>query len=92
MVPSIARCQPLISNSVAALAEEAIIGMVRFDRDLGDDAAPFAALLLRSESAASSEIENLTAGTKKIVLAQLGDHSSSNASLIASNVTAMRAP
>ncbi len=79
----------MIDGRVAALAEEATIDMVRFDRDLGEDAAPFAALLLRSESAASSEIENLTAGAKRIAMAQLGDRSSSNASLIASNVTAM---
>ena len=91
VVPHIARSEPFISSPVAALAEEATIDMVRFDRDFGEDAAPFAALLLRSESAASSEIENLTAGAKKIALAQLGDHSSTNASLIASNVTAMRA-
>lgn len=91
VVPPIASSQPFISSPVAALAEEATIDMVRFDRDLGEDAAPFAALLLRSESAASSEIENLTAGAKRIALAQLGDHSSTNASLIASNVTAMRA-
>ena len=91
VVPPIARSEPFISSAVAALAEEATIDMVRFDRDFGEDAAPFAALLLRSESAASSEIENLTAGAKKIALAQLGDHSSTNALLIASNVTAMRA-
>lgn len=91
VVPVIAGCQPIIDGRISALAEEAIIDMVRFDRDLGQEAAPFSALLLRSESAASSEIENLTAGARKIALAQLGDHSSENASLIASNVAAMRA-
>jgi len=91
IVPQIADCVPPISGRVSALVEEATIDMVRFDRDLGDDAAPFAALLLRSESVASSEIENLTAGAKRIALAQLGDRSSANATLIASNVAAMRA-
>lgn len=91
VVPHLAHSQPFISSPVAALAKEATIDMVRFDRDLGEDTAHFAALLLGSESAASSEIENLTAGAKGIALAQLGDHSSTNASLIASKVTAMRA-
>lgn len=61
VVRSIAELSPAASGRVAALVEEATIDMVRFDRDLGADAAPFAALLLRSESAASSEIEKLTA-------------------------------
>lgn len=91
VVPSIAKSAPNVGGRVVALVEEATIEMVRFDRDLGDDAAPFAALLLRSESVASSEIENLTAGAKRIALAQLGDASSTNATLIASNVAAMRA-
>ena len=91
IVPPIAKHTPHLSSRISALAEEATIEMVRFDRDLGADAAPFAALLLRSESAASSQIENLTSGTRKIVLAQIGDRSSPNATLIASNVAAMRA-
>lgn len=56
-----------------------------------EDVAPFAPLQLCSESAAGSQIENLTAGAKRIALAQLGDHSSTNVSLIASNVAAMQA-
>lgn len=91
VVPPIADAIPQVDGRISALVEEATIDMVRFDRDLGDDAAPFAALLLHSESAASSEIENLTAGAKRIALAQLGDRSSANASLIASNVAATRA-
>ncbi|MGP9817804.1 Fic family protein [Glutamicibacter sp. 363] len=89
IVPNIANANPAISGQAAALVEEATIETVRFDRDLGDDTAPFAALLLRSESAASSQIENLTVGAKRIALAQLGDRSSSNAALAASNISAM---
>ncbi|MGH3653301.1 Fic family protein [Glutamicibacter sp.] len=89
VVPSIADSHPMVSGQTAALVEEATIETVRFDRDLGDDAAPFAALLLRSESAASSQIENLTVGAKRIALAQLGERSSSNAALVASNISAM---
>ncbi len=91
IAPKISNAQPLVSGQTAALVEEATIETVRFDRDLGDDAAPFAALLLRSESAASSQIENLTVGAKRIALAQLGDRSSSNAALVASNISAMAA-
>ncbi|MFJ6538689.1 Fic family protein [Paenarthrobacter sp. NPDC091711] len=87
----IARLNPAIDSRTQALAEAATVEMVRFDAELGRDTTPFAALLLRSESASSSQIENLTAGARKIALAQLGDTSSSNASLIASNVRALQA-
>ncbi|NJC21456.1 Fic family protein [Arthrobacter pigmenti] len=73
------------------MAEQAIVEMVRFDAEMGAGTAPFANLLLRSESAASSQIENLTAGSRKIALAGLGDTSSGNARLIMSNVAAMKA-
>lgn len=44
------------------------------------------ALLLRGESVASSNIEHLTASSKKIALASLGSPSSNNAVLIAQNL------
>ncbi|GAB3619692.1 Fic family protein [Glutamicibacter endophyticus] len=91
VVPPIANAQPTLAGRVAALVEEATIETVRFDRDLGDDAMPFAALLLRSESAASSQIENLTVGAKHVALAQLGDRSNTNAAMVASNISAMAA-
>lgn len=91
VVPDIADLDPAIDSRTQALAEAATVEMVRFDAELGRDTTPFAALLLRSESASSSQIENLTAGARKIALAQLGDTSSKNASLIASNVTALQA-
>ncbi|TVU60974.1 Fic family protein [Paenarthrobacter nitroguajacolicus] len=87
----IATLDPVIDSRAQSLVETATVEMVRFDAELGQDSTPFAALLLRSESASSSQIENLTAGARKIVLAQLGDRSSTNASLIASNVEAMQA-
>jgi len=87
----IAHINPEVDSRTQSLVEAATVEMVRFDAELGQDSAPFAALLLRSESASSSQIENLTAGARKIVLAQLGDRSSPNAALIASNVRAMEA-
>lgn len=53
--------------------------------------APFEALLLRSESAASSQIEQLTASAKAIALAELGDTSRRNAAVIVANTRAMQA-
>lgn len=91
VIPPIADARPFIGGRLSALVEEATMAMVRFDRDLGEHSMPFSALLLRSESAASSQIENLTAGAKRIILAQIGDRSSTNANIIASNVAAMRA-
>ena len=87
----IARLDPQVDSRTQSLVEAATVEMVRFDAELGQESAPFAALLLRSESASSSQIENLTAGAWKILLAQLGDRSSPNAALIASNVDAMEA-
>ena len=53
--------------------------------------APFGAMLLRTESAASSRIENLTASAKAVALAELGDTSRRNATEIVANTTAMQA-
>ncbi len=63
----------------------------RFDAEFGAIAAPFASILLRSESAASSEIERLTAGPRGIAMAELGRTSSPHAKLIVANVRAMEA-
>lgn len=48
-------------------------------------------LLLRSESSASSQIENLTANARNIALAELSNSAPQNAKLIAGNIAAMRA-
>ncbi len=86
----IAGLEPGIDGRTQALVETATVEMVRFDAELGHGTSPFATLLLRSESAASSEIEKLTAGSKKIALARLGDTSSGNARMIVSNVAAVQ--
>lgn len=48
-------------------------------------------ILLRSESAASSEIENLTVGAKQLAIAELGGAARRNANLVSRNVRAMKA-
>jgi Fic family protein len=76
---------------VLTLATAASAEIARFDTEFGSDVAPFAAILLRSESVASSRIENLTATAKAIALAEAGDTSRENAAIIVANTTAMRA-
>ncbi len=49
-----------------------------------------AAVLLRTESASSSQIENITAGARALALATLQETSGPNAALVASNVDAMQ--
>lgn len=91
LVPLIADRTPWLPSDVAALAEDASTEIARFDSTMGAEIAPFAAVLLRSESAASSQIENLTASARAIAEAELGDSSRPNATEIVANVSAMRA-
>ena len=77
---------------VFADAESASNEMTRFDAQLGGDIAPFAAVLLRSESAASSQIENLTASARAIAEAELpGGKAKRNAEMVVANTAAMQA-
>lgn len=78
--------------AVSADADAASREITRFDAELGNEIAPFAAVLLRSESAASSQIENLTASARAIAEAELpGVKAKRNAEMIVANTTAMRA-
>lgn len=78
--------------SVLADAELAGHEISRFDAELGGEIAPFASVLLRSESAASSQIENLTASARAIAEAELaGVKAKRNAEMIVANTAAMRA-
>ena len=74
-----------------AEAEDAATEVARFDAELGHEIAPFATVLLRSESAASSKIENLTASARAIAEAELHAHAGRNATLIVANQQAMTA-
>ncbi|TGD85143.1 Fic family protein [Mycolicibacterium sp. CH28] len=78
--------------SVLADAESASREIARFDAELGGEIAPFASVLLRSESAASSQIENSTAPARAIGEAELpGGKAKRNAELIVANTAAMQA-
>lgn len=89
--PLVARLDIPLATETLALADEASAEIARFDAELGADIAPYAPLLLRSESAASSRIENLTASAKAIALAELGDPTKHNAAIIVANTRAMQA-
>ncbi len=82
---------PSLDADTAIAAEDAIGELGRFDGEVGAIAAPSSAILLRSESAASSEIEQLTASAKNIALAELGRGAGQNSRLIVGNVRAMEA-
>jgi Fic family protein len=91
LLPAIADVRFTIPSALAEQIDDASNEIARFDTEMGGDVAPFAAILLRTESVASSKIENLTASAKAIALAELGDVSKQNAAIIVANVNAMRA-
>lgn len=74
-----------------AMSTDAAGEVARFDAEMGGEIAPFSAVLLRSESAASSQIENLSASARAIAEAEIGEGSSTNARQILGNVAAMSA-
>ncbi len=91
VVPEIAGLRVVLPPETSAHVEDATAEMARFDAELGHEIAPFAAVLLRSESAASSEIENLTASARAIAEAELHGRAGSNASMVVANERAMSA-
>lgn len=81
-----------MTGELSAAVDEASGEIARFDEHMGSDVAPFAALLLRSESAASSQIEQLTASARAIAEAEIsGGKSGSNAAQVVANTRAMTA-
>lgn len=92
----IADCAPTTPGWLAAELDDASAAIVRFDSRswtgaAATELAPLVTVLLRSESAASSRIENLTVGARQLALAELGADASRNAELVAGNVAAMEA-
>jgi Fic family protein len=91
VVPLIAERSVNLDSEVLALADDASKELTRFDAEAGTIVAPFAAILLRTESASSSEVENVTASAKQVALAEIGASRSGNAELVVANVHAMNA-
>ncbi len=89
--PAIATLTPEPDTEANEVAEAAVQELSRFDAELGPRVAGFAPVLLRSEAASSSQIENLTASARAIFSAELGSKGSRNAELIAANTRAIQA-
>lgn len=91
-VPAAIAALPIdLSPAALTTAEEAGRELSRFDAELGHRVAAFGPVLLRSEAAASSQIENLTASARAIFTAELTGRASRNAMLIAANTGSLRA-
>jgi len=87
--PAIAGRPVPLSAELAAVAEDASAEVARFDAELGGEIGPFSSVLLRSESVASSRIENLTASARSIAEAELQPAATGNARLIVANTRMM---
>jgi Fic family protein len=86
---TIAEQSLVVSSEMAAEIEEVSAAITRFDQSQSALELPFAAVLLRTESASSSEVEQITASAKQLGLAELGRSQSSNADLVVDNVHSM---
>lgn len=85
-----------IPSALAADAEDAAATIIKLDAYVTaqfglDDLAPMQSVLLRTESAASSQIEHITVGARQLAIAELGGAASRNAALVVRNVQAMDA-
>lgn len=91
VVPPIAEAAINLPTAVMAREAAAVAAVARFDATAASALLPFTALLLRSESSASSRIERLTSSARRIVEEETfgGDRSSGNAALIVANTRAM---
>jgi Fic family protein len=87
---NIAHLTPQLDSETLTEAEAATVELSRFDAELGTRVSAFAPVLLRSEAASSSQIENLTASARSVLTAELGAKTGANAMLIAANTNAMR--
>lgn len=86
----IANRDVILSPQLTARVSDLLVSIARFDGEQTQRGYDLPALLLRSESSASSQIEHLTSSVRNVALAELADESPQNARLIAGNVAAMR--
>lgn len=90
-LPASISCQPVsLAPELERRLSEIEVSMARFDAAQAARGYSLPALILRSESASSSQIERLTSSVCNVALAELSDKAPSNARLIAGNVAAMR--
>ena len=86
----IGRAPLALAPETVAAADEASHALARFDAEAGALAAPFPAILLQREAAASSELANITAGAREVALVKIGSAGSGNARLIVANARALQ--
>ncbi|MCS5730157.1 Fic family protein [Herbiconiux moechotypicola] len=98
VAPPIAAWSAHLSGALAAEVADATRFLIEFDfhavAQLGKQnpaLGPMSAILLRTESSSSSQIEQLTASAKQLALAELGEESRANAATVVGNVRAMEA-
>lgn len=87
---TISDCDLLLPQATIERLSEVTALLARFDEQQRNRGYDLPALLLRSESSASSQIENLTSSARNVALAELSDKAPSNAQLIVGNLQAMR--
>jgi hypothetical protein len=86
----IARQAVSLSPKLERRITDVEVAVARFDEAQGSRDWNLPALLLRSESSSSSQIERLTSSVRNVALAELSGKAPANALLIAGNVAAMR--
>lgn len=91
VVPEIATCSPMLDPDTSQEADEAARELTRLDSALGERLASLSPILLRSEAASSSQIENLTASARAVLGAELGARTGGNAKEIVANTRMMTA-
>lgn len=91
VVPEIADAALTLSTRLAAAEADAVAAVSRFDSDAASALLPFTPLLLRSESSASSRIEQLTVSARRLMEAELFGAGRGNAALVVANTRAMTA-
>ncbi|MDO4399355.1 MAG: Fic family protein [Coriobacteriia bacterium] len=90
-IPAPISSEPVaLSTTLEHRIREIEVALARFDQAQNARGLKLPALLLRSESSSSSQIERLTSSVRNVALAELSDKAPANATLIASNVAAMR--
>src|SRR5665647_199690 len=87
--PFIADLDPRLRPDALTAALEATNEVTRFDTEMAGLPVPMPAVLLRTESASSSQIEHLTSNARNIALAELGGPGKENAALIVANARAI---
>jgi Fic family protein len=90
VVPPIAHAIPHLAPALIAQVTAATDDVARFDEQMASLPVPMPAVLLRSESASSSQIEHLSTSARQLAFASLGVSDRENAQVVAANVEAMR--